>query len=57
MKSRMNISAAIWPKLSVAKATRHSWLNQARVSGLKLSGSYRGHENPEINPDSLEASR
>ena len=57
MKECMNISAAVWPTLSVAQATHDRWFNQARVSGLKLSGYYRGHDNPEINPSNLEASR
>ena len=56
MKTCMNISATIWPVLSVAKAIRHSWLNQGYMFNLGLSKSHAGYE-PEISLDSLEVSR
>ena len=55
MKTCMNISATIWPTLSVAKATRHSWLKQGCVFSHRLSMSYGGYkletilDNPEVS--------
>ena len=52
----MNISATIWPTLSVAKATRQTRLSQGYVRNLRLSTAQRGY-NPEVGLDNLEVSR
>ena len=50
------MACTIWPTMSVAKATRHSRLNQGCLFSLGLSRSYLGQE-PETNLDSPEVSR
>jgi hypothetical protein len=52
----MNISTVIWPAMSVARATRHSWLSQGGVFSLGLSISDKGQA-PETNLDNPEVSR
>jgi len=56
MKTCMNISATIWPTLSVAKATRQTRLSQGCVFSLRLSTAHRGYS-PEVGLDNLEVSR
>ena len=56
MKTCMNISAMIWPTLSVAKATRQIRLIQGCVFSLRLSTSHRGNS-PEAGLDNPEVSR
>jgi hypothetical protein len=56
MKNCMNISAMIWPTLSVAKATRHGWLNQGYMVNFGLSGALGGYK-PETNTDRPEVRR
>ena len=55
MKICMNIATVIWPTMSVAKATRHSRLNQGWVFSLGLSRSYRGQspDTPEKLPPGM----
>lgn len=58
MKTRMKITAKIWPTMSVAKATRHSRLNPGCAFSLGLSGSYAyGGQRAVAGLDSLEVSR
>lgn len=56
MKTCMNISATIWPTLSVAKATRQNRLNPGCVFSHRLSMGYGG-SNLEARLDHLEVSR
>jgi len=55
MKTCMNISATIWPTMTVAKATRLSRLSQGCVFGLGLSRGHRS-DNYEANLDKPEVS-
>jgi hypothetical protein len=56
MRNCMNITATIWPTLSVAKATRQSRLSQGRVVSLGHSKSYGGQRS-EARLDKQEVSR
>lgn len=56
MKTYMNITAKIWPPMTVAKATRHSRVIQGCMFNLGLSRGLRGY-NYETNLDNPEVSR
>ena len=56
MKTYINISATIWPTLSVAKATRQTRLSKGCMFSLGQSKAHRGYS-PEAGLDHLEVSR
>src|ERR1051326_9046144 len=56
MRNCMNISATIWPTMSVAQATRHSRASQGCAFNLRLSKPYSG-QTPESSLDDGKASR
>ena len=56
MRTCMNILTSIWPKTSVARATRHSRSGRGCAFSLMLTGLY-ADQKPESNLNSQEEGR